>query len=237
MSLYKDRIAKGLCGGCGELNEEPSSLCKTCKEKSRKRTEAKRKSRKENNACLDCGKPADNGSRCKGCAAKQSSGQRRRVDQRKEDGLCVQGCGKPVKPGCTMCQEHIDQLSATSSKHYHRRKEAGTCRFCDKARAPGRVLCPYHVKVYHGYRDQTKLEALEAYGGPICAGCSSTDFEVLQIDHINGGGRKHFEAEGITGGYNFYCWLRRHDYPKGFRVLCANCNHKAHKKVPLPNDT
>jgi hypothetical protein len=45
----------------------------------------------------------------------------------------------------------------------------------------------------------------------------------LSIDHIDGGGRKHTE-ELHKDGLNFYTWLIKNNYPKGFQVLCMNCN-------------
>jgi len=47
--------------------------------------------------------------------------------------------------------------------------------------------------------------------------------EFLAIDHINGGGEKE-RRKLRRGGVNFCIWLRSHDFPKGYRVLCHNCN-------------
>lgn len=68
-------------------------------------------------------------------------------------------------------------------------------------------------------RDELRVEVLSAYGGH-CQCCVESAIEFLAIDHINGGGRKH-RAEI---GQNIYPWLKRHGFPKGFRVLCHNCN-------------
>ncbi len=80
-------------------------------------------------------------------------------------------------------------------------------------------------------RKKIHLEVLIHYGGnpPRCAceGCyyhtHDCPTEFLTIDHINGGGRKHRAKYGLTGGF-FYLWLKSHHYPKGYRVLCYNCN-------------
>ena len=45
----------------------------------------------------------------------------------------------------------------------------------------------------------------------------------LQIDHINGGGRRHTQQIQAQGTH-LYLWLVHHNYPQGFQVLCANCN-------------
>ncbi len=59
---------------------------------------------------------------------------------------------------------------------------------------------------------------------PSCAYCGITDQEVLCIDHIHNDGK---EQRKITGfGSRFYQWLITNNFPKGYQVLCFNCNHK-----------
>lgn len=71
-----------------------------------------------------------------------------------------------------------------------------------------------------------KLEIFTHYGGnpPRCNCCDETIYEFLTIDHINGGGIKHRKSIGGIGGTRFYQWLKNNNFPKGFQVLCANCN-------------
>jgi hypothetical protein len=47
--------------------------------------------------------------------------------------------------------------------------------------------------------------------------------EFLQIDHVNNDGAEHRKQLG-RGGSRLYQWLRKHNFPTGFQVLCANCN-------------
>ena len=68
-----------------------------------------------------------------------------------------------------------------------------------------------------------KLEVIAYYGG-MCKCCGEDSIYFLQIDHIDGGGRKQRALIGISGGVNFYAWLRKQGFPPGFRVLCSNCN-------------
>uniref|UniRef100_A0A6M3K2M8 Uncharacterized protein n=1 Tax=viral metagenome TaxID=1070528 RepID=A0A6M3K2M8_9ZZZZ len=72
-----------------------------------------------------------------------------------------------------------------------------------------------------------KQDVLKHYGGdpPKCAHCGITDIDVLCIDHINGGGRKHYlelQAKNII----MQKWLQDNGYPEGYQILCANCNLK-----------
>lgn len=83
-----------------------------------------------------------------------------------------------------------------------------------------------HVKRQHKahnakYRRALKVAAYEAYGGFRCRCCGETREPFLSLDHIKRDGNKH-RAE--IGAANLYRWLRDHDYPKGFRVFCMNCN-------------
>lgn len=71
-----------------------------------------------------------------------------------------------------------------------------------------------------------KDAAFYAYGGYICACCGEMEPIFLSIDHISGGGYKHRKT--VHAGYSMYSWLKRHNYPKGFQVLCRNCNWGKH---------
>lgn len=95
-----------------------------------------------------------------------------------------------------------------------RRKERGE-EYLDRARANGKR-----------YREKLKKDVLEGYGGknPQCACCGEDNPIFLTIDHIHEGGGKHRKEINKRGGIEFYCWLRRNGYPKGFQVLCFNCN-------------
>lgn len=69
-----------------------------------------------------------------------------------------------------------------------------------------------------------RIEVLEHYGGknPRCACCGEGEIKFLSIDHIRGNGNKH---RGKVGrGNAFYYWLKRNNYPKGYQILCHNCN-------------
>jgi hypothetical protein len=70
-------------------------------------------------------------------------------------------------------------------------------------------------------REKLRLEVLLHYSnGELCCDCcGEKEFEFLSIDHIYGGGREHRKESG-----NLYLWLKRNNFPDGFRVLCYNCN-------------
>ena len=72
-------------------------------------------------------------------------------------------------------------------------------------------------------RRRLRAQVLHAYGGknPKCVCCREDKTEFLAIDHIRGGGGKHLRAIKNS----LYQWLKQHGFPKGFRILCFNCNH------------
>jgi hypothetical protein len=71
-------------------------------------------------------------------------------------------------------------------------------------------------------RDKVRLIVLEHYGGkpPKCACCREKTIEFLSLDHINGGGRKERRQYGSKLCYS----LIRRKFPKGYQILCHNCN-------------
>lgn len=73
------------------------------------------------------------------------------------------------------------------------------------------------------YQLKIKLKVFKAYSGNIvqCECCSEQEIKFLSIDHIQGGGTKH-KAE--IGSHKIYFWLINNNFPKGYRVLCHNCN-------------
>lgn len=77
-----------------------------------------------------------------------------------------------------------------------------------------------HTKQRRIRLDRYRMETFNAYGGAKCQCCGETALDFLTIDHIKGGGRKHRKEIGT----DLVGWLRKNNYPEGFRVLCMNCN-------------
>lgn len=78
---------------------------------------------------------------------------------------------------------------------------------------------------YRNYWHKVKLNVMIYYSSnpPKCACCGEEHIEFLTMDHINGGGIKH--RKEVKGAYKLCLWLKKNNYPEGFRVLCMNCNH------------
>lgn len=227
MSTYKKRVEAGLCGKCGKKPEK-GSMCNACREKEKIKAAAKREKRRKAGTCINCSKPTDGGAKCERCKQLSKESRERAVTKRKATGQCV-SCSLPAKPGRTMCQTCIDKRSAVSSEHFARRKEEGTCCYCSRPLEPGSTMCSYHIDKTAVYRRELKREVLDAYGGAQCCHCGEQDLQFLEVDHTEGGGNFHRkEVASGGGGHGFYQWLKRNNFPPGFRVLCRTCNAKAH---------
>ena len=114
------------------------------------------------------------------------------------------------------CREKDREYMRRNREKYNQRKreyyKSNKRKFADKH------------KVYQKERyKRLRLLALQKYclGEIQCSCCGEKEIKFLCIDHIDGGGTKHRKSIGKS---NTYMWLKKNNYPKGFQVLCANCN-------------
>jgi hypothetical protein len=80
-----------------------------------------------------------------------------------------------------------------------------------------------------------RLEILKRYSPELkcsCPGCKETFLEFLEVDHINGNGNSF--PENIRK--RLYAWLKKNDFPEGFRVLCMNCNQSRGRYGYCPHE-
>jgi len=65
-----------------------------------------------------------------------------------------------------------------------------------------------------------KIDVFSHYAPDLkCVKCGFSDLRALSIDHIYGNGAKHRKQIGSV----IYRWLKKNNYPPGYRVLCMNC--------------
>ena len=122
-----------------------------------------------------------------------------------------------------------------STPYYAKKhKELGLCRSCPKMLAEGsRIYCVYHKekdRIQGKIREKRlakrlKIELLEQYG-KVCNCCRESTIQFLTIDHDEGKGNLHRKElfKHNVGGVHMYRWLKKNNYPKGYTVLCMNCN-------------
>lgn len=73
-------------------------------------------------------------------------------------------------------------------------------------------------------------QVFAAYGGYKCVCCGESEPMFLSIDHIDNNGATERKSGLYCGsGTGFYQWLRKQGFPKGYQVLCMNCNTGKHK--------
>jgi hypothetical protein len=104
-----------------------------------------------------------------------------------------------------------------------RYKSNSACIACSKIRAR-----PAKVKYMIKRKVQDKEAVFHHYGNK-CKKCGIGDPDVLTIDHTKQDGAEHRRQMGSLSSHQIYRWLVRNNFPKGFRILCANCNIKTYK--------
>lgn len=119
-------------------------------------------------------------------------------------------------------------FAAASKARCDRFKKVGICAQCGKRKAAKtHISClkclkkdRVRRKVYH---DKTRDEVYQAYGGYRCVCCGEIEPLFLTIDHINNDGARHRKSLPSRYG-GLYYWLIKKGFPKGYQVLCMNCN-------------
>lgn len=144
---------------------------------------------------------------------------RARWDKYKED--CFENGKK-----CTQCSQ-VKPLSEFVPDLKRTIGVRGTCRECANKRwNKWNALHPeWRRQRYFRAQQSVKDAAYNAYGGYVCACCGESDPIFLTIDHVNNDGNAHRKE---IGKRVIYYWLKDHNYPPGFQILCWNCNRAKH---------
>lgn len=94
------------------------------------------------------------------------------------------------------------------------------CNTCTKRRQ--RLEKPEQFRAMHKrVREKLKSLVFNAYGNK-CACCGEAERLFLSLDHVNGGGRKHYREAG--GSHTIYRQVRDAGFPSTYQILCMNCN-------------
>jgi len=156
--------------------------------------------------------------------------------ERLRAGLC-RACGESredlARTQCNRCRVHE---SAASKNRRAARKRRGQCMRCQAKTK--RSYCDICRAAFtqSGKESLRRLrdEVLAAYGGQ-CACCSETERAFLTIDHIESVRRGAMDKPWKTMGPALCGELRRRGYPKGFQILCWNCNLAKHLLGQCPH--
>lgn len=245
-ALRQYRRENGLCIHCGYTPRPNLKTCQECADKGaeNQRRAAARKAKRGLCCTHGCtNKPKPGKTYCVACVTKGVVQTAARRKARVANGLCSQCGTKPCRSGNTRCQECHTTMRAGITRLNDRRNAAGFCSRCgDHVMEPGYKQCRTCIDRGRANHAALKSKVLDAYGGPVCNGCSETEVAVLQIDHISGDGNVHAAKIGKDGDIKsgrarMYKWLRDNGFPPGFRVLCSNCNIRAARGIPFPNNS
>lgn len=218
---YDQAIANGLCPRCRKQNDDLSyTVCTKCRTRDKA---AYIKKRERNIPCTVCGVTFVAGS----ANAQYCSDECRKQTP---DGKCPR-CKK--RPSSTIKDVKLcDECHTERSAWWHSRSDDRKSVALHNARA-WRERNPDYYHGPNGMNTRSnfkiKVEIFNHYG-PNCECCGESNLIFLNIDHIDGNGNNHRrEVFGVQsgGGTRFYRWLKRQDFPDGYRVLCFNCNFGA----------
>jgi len=133
---------------------------------------------------------------------------------------------------CPRCEKPKPAI-AFSKDHCRRNGRSGWCKKC--MHKTSQKYLKSKARQSREARIALRIEVLTHYSGgkkPFCACCKIQILEFLGIDHIKGGGRKHKQKVR-----HLYHWLKKKGFPKGFRVLCHNCNQSRGAYGYCPHDS
>lgn len=84
---------------------------------------------------------------------------------------------------------------------------------------------------------ERKDQIFAAYGGYVCKCCGELEKSFLSVDHIENNAQQMIR-DGLhkRGSASFYNWLVKNKFPKGFQILCMNCQFgKKHNNGVCPH--
>ena len=131
-------------------------------------------------------------------------------------------------------QEHKDEIKARKREYYrthpeYRAKAAKRDRQ-RRSTPEGRAYKEAYEQKYRLRRkrsfDKLRIEVFMHYSNNKmeCARCGYNNIDALCLDHIHNNGYYERKVLKISGGSNFYRWLKNRGFPSGYQILCHNCN-------------
>lgn len=247
-ALRAERKASGLCIHCGEpairRGEKTLTRCEGCADRDGENRQRYAERDEANGICRNtgCANAVEPGRKhCKACNTRSGRRSTQRQERRVIAGMC-RACNKvPPLPGITRCENCRERLKRAVHRLQENRIAAGFCGRCGEGvLVDGYRSCRKCIDKGIARHAALKRRVLDAYGGPVCVGCGEDCFEVLQVDHVGGGGHRHAlklgDGDWVKGRSMMYRHLRDENFPPGYRVLCPTCNVKAARGIALPRE-
>jgi hypothetical protein len=126
--------------------------------------------------------------------------------------------------------ENLEKERLRGRKSYYKHKNKRSAQSIKwKKDNPGKVKS-YHYKYYQAHKEKRKIIVQEKnkelfneilnYYGHQCSIIDCGGIENLRVDHI--GGKDN--GDGYLKGHKLWRWLKKNNFPPGFRILCQRCN-------------
>lgn len=148
----------------------------------------------------------------------------------KEKGICGKCWRGKIDGNTGSCKE-------CKAKYKNRKTEAvsnGLCSRCLKNPLSSTHCCEKCLIKERVRRKITKDKVFQVYGGYKCACCGELEEDFLTIDHTENNGNLLRKEQKQGSGGPFYKWLIRNNFPRGYQVLCMNCQiGKAKSKLGI----
>ena len=229
--LYDRRRRAGVCTECGGYSDG-NALCPVCSARNYESCKRTKRRKKDHGLCQKGGcwcKAEPGRTLCKACLQEAQEHSREQRQRRKAAGVCIH-CGKSRMGSkaltCRLCSE---QELPEARKRRQALRQRGVCYICKKHKAVSGGTCAAcwikRSQQAVQRNDEIRQEVLDAYGGK-CAECGEADRNVLQVDHIDGGGHQHLKE--ISNSLSK--WLLRNGFPEGYQLLCGNCHIRKTKR-------
>lgn len=132
---------------------------------------------------------------------------------------------------------HQEELKARAKARYHANRDEINANNKRRSRLRGvkEYIAPEHgiPRNDHRYYPEVqataalrrRIRALQKVSGkarPVCERCGQSDWRVLEINHLNGGGGKELRRAGFVGMAELI--INGHRPTDDLNVLCCSCN-------------
>ncbi|MDI6820920.1 MAG: hypothetical protein QMD65_01950 [Patescibacteria group bacterium] len=119
------------------------------------------------------------------------------------------------------CKKCANQITIKCKKEYYKRFPT---RQGDGYKKKYWKNPELYRKLNREHHQELRFDVLKGYGGekPKCNCCGETEIKFLCIDHINNDGKA--ERKKFGSQVSILRYLRKMSFPKGYQVLCYNCN-------------
>ena len=169
-------------------------------------------------SCLTCSRVTANPKFCsRRCAAITNNTLYPKRTRR----VPCKSCSAPVIMGQRLCDSCAKRLARYRNKPARRRYLRHYMR--DYRRRWRREHPEYARAWDRESRRKLRLAVMEHLGGRRCSRCGCADLRILEINHVNGGGRRELKALGGSGE-TMMRQILRGERSGEFNVLCRVCN-------------